>query len=76
MEGGGELDTVAGDTDRVEGAFTAMESAVDATVDSEVVDPVRRSDAASRGRAAIGGVLADAPEAPAVLALMLILAAS
>ena len=42
----------AGDTERVEGALTAIESFVDAVVDSEVCDPVRRSEAARRGRAA------------------------
>lgn len=40
----------AGDTERVEGALTAVESFVD-VVDSEVCDPVRRSEAARRGRA-------------------------
>lgn len=40
----------AGDTERVEGALTAIESFVD-VVHSEVCDPVRRSEAARRGRA-------------------------
>lgn len=40
----------AGEPERVEGALTAIESFVD-VVDSEVCDPVRRSEAARRGRA-------------------------
>jgi hypothetical protein len=40
----------AGEPERVEGALTAVESFVD-VVDSEVCDPVRRSEAARRGRA-------------------------
>lgn len=40
-----------GDAQRVEATLTAIESFVDAVVDSEVCDPVRRSDAARRGRA-------------------------
>lgn len=63
MGGGGVPDTVAGDTDRVDGALTAIESAVDAVVDKEVVEPVRRRDAASRGRDALAALagMADAP---------------
>lgn len=82
-EGGGEAvpETVAGDPDRVDGAFTAMESTVEVVVDRDVVDPVRKRDAASRGREAAEAVaaLAGAPVglfAPFVPALMLILAAS
>lgn len=85
IEAGGDEapETVEGDADRVEGALTAMESVVEATVDNEVVDPVpvRRRDAASLGRAADAvAALAGVPAllvAPFVLAaLMLILAAS
>jgi len=39
-----------GDTERVEGALTTIESFVDVVVDREVCDPVRRSEAARRGR--------------------------
>ena len=43
----------AGDAERVVGALTATESLVEATEDaSEMLDPVRRRDAASRGRGA------------------------
>lgn len=38
-----------GEAGRVDGALTAVESLV-ATVDTEVVDPVRNKPAASRGR--------------------------
>jgi hypothetical protein len=51
----------AGDTERVEGALTAIESFVDAVVDSEVCDPVRRSEAARRGRAARDCAVVEAP---------------
>lgn len=50
-----EAVSAGGDTERVEGALTAIESFVDAVVDSEVCDPVRRSEAARRGRAARDG---------------------
>jgi len=51
----------AGDTERVEGALTAVESFVE-VVDSEVCDPVRRSEAARRGRAGDDdGVFAPPP---------------
>lgn len=75
IEAGGDEapDTVEGDADRVEGALTAMESAVEATVDNEVVDPVRKRDAASLGRAAGAAALLAVPFAPT---LILILAAS
>jgi len=57
------LEIPAGDADRVLlGALTAMESVVDATVDNEALEPVRRSDAASLGRGAdavgVGWILA------------------
>jgi hypothetical protein len=72
-----------GDADRVDGALTAMESAVEAVVDNEVVDtdpvPVRRTEAARRGRlvADVVVVLADVvSSALCELAFMLILAAS
>lgn len=51
----------AGDTARVEGALTAIESFVDAEVDSEVCDPVRRSEAARRGRAGDDDVVVALP---------------
>jgi hypothetical protein len=80
----GGVDVLAGDTDRVEGALTAMESVVEAVVDKEVVDPVpvpvRRTDAASRGRPAaadvVGGWAGAVLVMPFGLALILILAAS
>lgn len=80
----GGVDTLAGDTDRVDGALTAIESAVDAVVDNDVVDavpvPVRSIDAASRGRPAADVVagLVDVVllAGPFELALILILAAS
>jgi hypothetical protein len=53
IERGGDLEIPAGDADRVLlGALTATESFVDATVDNEAFEPVRRSDAASLGRGA------------------------
>jgi hypothetical protein len=39
-----------GDTERVEGALTAIESMVDAVVDKDAAEPVLRADAARRGR--------------------------
>jgi len=74
---------LAGDADRVDGALAAMESAVEAVVDNEVVDPdpipVRRTDAARRGRLVADdvAVLADVVLfALFELIFMLILAAS
>ena len=49
-----------GEAGRVDDALTAVESFV-ATVDREVVDPVRNKDAASRGRFEILLAEADAP---------------
>jgi hypothetical protein len=51
----------AGDTERVEGALTTIESFVDAVVDSEVCDPVRKSEAARRGRAGDNDVVLAPP---------------
>jgi hypothetical protein len=86
MEGvkdSGGVVALDGDVDRVDGALTAMESAVEAVVDNEVVDtdpiPVRRAEAARRGRlvADVVAVLADVVSfALCELAFMLILAAS
>ena len=45
-----ELAVRAGDAERVDGTLTSMESFV-AAVDSDVCEPVRRSEAARRGRA-------------------------
>jgi hypothetical protein len=70
---GGEALRV-GDTERVEGGFTATESTVEALVDREVVDPVRSTEAARRGRTA-AAVLFDDDELGVEL-LMLIRAAS
>lgn len=64
------VDVRAGEVERVEGAFTAMESLVD-VVDKDVCEPVRRMEAARRGRA--GAPVADAIE---LAALRLIRAAS
>lgn len=49
-----------GDTDRVLGGFTIVESAAEATVDSDADEAVRRTDATRRGRGAgaLGFVLA------------------
>lgn len=47
----------AGDVERVEGAFTAMESLVE-VVDNDVCEPVLRMEAARRGRA--DALIADA----------------
>lgn len=71
---GGDAVSADGEVDRVLGAFTAVESVVDAVVDKDALDPVpRRLKAANRGRGAAVelGVL----EVPFVL-FMLILAAS
>lgn len=73
---------LAGDTDRVDDAWTAIESAVDAVVDREVVDPdpapVRRIDAARRGRPVVdvAGLPAAVLFVMFELLLMFILAAS
>jgi hypothetical protein len=77
----GGVDMVAGDVDRVEGALTAMESAVEAVVAREVVEPVpvRKTEAASRGRPAtevVAGLTDVALGTPFELALTFILAAS
>ena len=45
-----------GDVDRVLGGFTAIESAADATVESDVDEAVRRTEATRRGRGALGGL--------------------
>jgi hypothetical protein len=50
VELGGEVDSAAGDVERVMGALTATESAKDVVVESEVWEPVRRKEAARRGR--------------------------
>lgn len=69
------MPTVAGDPERVDGAFTTSESVVDATVDTEVDDPapVRRSDAASLGRLAVDEVV---PLAAAGLPLLIFIRAA
>jgi len=56
VELGGEVDSAAGDVERVMGALTATESATDVVVESEVWEPVRRKEAARRGRLAAGWV--------------------
>lgn len=62
---------VAGDVERVVGALATTESLVDATVESDVLEPwVRRANAARRGRGALGA------GAPLGGAFMCILAAS
>ena len=50
VELGGEVDSAAGDVERVTGALTAVESAKDVVVEREVWEPVRRREAARRGR--------------------------
>lgn len=66
---GGDVESAAGDVDRVLGAFTAVESAADVAVeDSDAPEPVRRSAAARRGR--------EAEEADVAFALRLIRAAN
>ncbi len=50
VELGGEVDKAAGDVERVTGALTATESAKDVAVEREVWEPVRRKEAARRGR--------------------------
>jgi hypothetical protein len=57
------VDMPEGDAERVEGGLTAIESALETVVDNDVVDPVRRIDAASLGRparaeAGLGALLA------------------
>lgn len=44
------MEIAAGEVERVDGAWTAVESAVEAVVATELVEPVRRIDAARRGR--------------------------
>jgi hypothetical protein len=62
VEFGGEVERAAGEVDRVTGALTATESAMDVVVESDVDEPVRRREAARRGRVVEawdgGGVLA------------------
>lgn len=48
-----------GDVERVIGALTVVESAAEVVVEREVVEPVRRRDAANRGR--LLGVDVDDP---------------
>jgi hypothetical protein len=50
VELGGDVDSAAGDVERVTGALTAVESAKDVVVEREVWEPVRRKEAARRGR--------------------------
>ena len=75
------MDVTAGEVDRVEGALTAIESVVEVVVDSEVVDPVpvRKTEAASRGRPATDVVVALTDvllRAPFGLALLLLILAA
>ena len=49
-----KLETAPGEVERVVGAFTAIESAVEALVERDVFEPVRRANAARRGRGADG----------------------
>jgi len=49
-ECGGDVDRADGDTERVLGILTAVESRVDVDVVTEVEDPVRRAATASLGR--------------------------
>ena len=60
VELGGEVDSAAGEVERVAGALTATESAKDVVVEREVWEPVRRKEAARRGRfanaLAVGGL--------------------
>ena len=60
VEFGGEVDRAVGEVERVTGGLTATESASDVAVERDVCEPVRRSEAARRGRVAglFGGVLA------------------
>jgi len=51
---GGVDMAAAGEVERVEDAFTAMESLVDAIVEREVLEAVRRKEAARRARGAAG----------------------
>ena len=51
VELGGEVERFPGDVERVFGTFTTMESAVDvAFVETELLEPVRKREAARRGR--------------------------
>ena len=61
VEFGGEVERAPGEVERVMGALTATESAMDVVVDRDVCEPVRRREAARRGRTEAldeGGVLA------------------
>jgi len=61
VEFGGEVERAAGEVDRVMGALTATESAMDVAVERDVCELVRRREAARRGRVEAidgGGVLA------------------
>ena len=49
VELGGEMERAPGEVERVMGGLTAVESAVEVVVEREVVEPVRRREAARRG---------------------------
>lgn len=72
---GGEAERAEGEVDRVMGAFTAIESLVDAVVERDALEPVLRAYAARRGRGA-EVVDPNVDDAPPFGALMLIRAAS
>lgn len=50
VEVGGDVESAVGDVERVIGALTVVESAAEVVVEREVVEPVRRREAARRGR--------------------------
>ncbi len=52
VEFGGEVESAPGEVERVTGALTATESASDVVVETDVWEPVRRREAARRGRLA------------------------
>lgn len=73
---GGDAETAPGEAERVVGGLTAIESAVEALVEREVFEPVRRAKAARRGRGADVVAVEDVVLDVLFGALMLIRAAS
>jgi hypothetical protein len=76
VELGREIGSAEGDVDRVMDGFAVIESAVDAAVEREVFEAVRRAEAARRGRGADGLMLAVVVEVLCAALLLLIRAAS
>jgi hypothetical protein len=64
VELGGEVERAAGEVERVRGTLTATESATDVAVERDVCEPVRRREAAKRGRLTMDGLAGGGVLAP------------